>query len=240
MPLKPIRVKSEKEFGRLRDRIDREVSHARHHWSLLKEIEKARADYSREINESNTFWHLTSIAHRDAVLSHLGRLYDDTNGTLSLSGFLETVRANRNFFSDEAFRERLKDNPQVENLVRDRPIDDAGLDAEIATVSEPDPLVKALHNLRHKIIAHTDADVVRRNAPEAHTRWLPLDKIDKLLSRASDITTKYSLYFHGAFYGGIVGGDDFMATLRWVRKGLAAHDAEIEEQHKRARELGLL
>ena len=100
MPLKPIRVKSEKEFGRLRDRINREVSHARHHWSLLKEIEKARADYSREINESYTFWYLTSIAHREAVLSHLGRLYDDTNGTLSLSGFLETVRANRNFFSD--------------------------------------------------------------------------------------------------------------------------------------------
>lgn len=127
MSIKPIRVKNEEEFERLRDRIDREVSHTRHHWALLKALDAAMADYWREMNESNTFWHLTFIAQRESVVSHLGRLYDDTNGALSLSRFLETVRANRKFFSDEAFRIRLKDNPHLETLVQDRPIGDAAL-----------------------------------------------------------------------------------------------------------------
>jgi ribonuclease D len=239
MDIKPIRVGNEEEFERLRDRIDREVSHARHHWTLLSQLEEISAEYWREMNESNTFWHLTFIAHRDAVLAHLGRIYDEYTGSLNLARFLETVRVNRTFFSDDAFKERLKGNPHIESLVKNRPIDDAALDAELKTVSESD-LVKELHSLRNKAIAHTDADVVRRDAPEAHKRWLPPDEIEKLLSTASDITTKYSLYFGGACYGGIAGADDFKATLRWVQKALAAHDAEIEAQHQRARELGLL
>src|SRR5580693_878965 len=108
MSVKPIRVRNEEEFERLRDRIDLEVSQARHHWTLLKALDVARADYWREINQSNTFWHLTFIAHYGCVEAHLGRLYDDTNGALSLSRFLATVKANLNFFSDDAFRGRMK------------------------------------------------------------------------------------------------------------------------------------
>ncbi|MGH9438053.1 MAG: hypothetical protein ACRD22_09180 [Terriglobia bacterium] len=173
MAVKPIRVKNGEEFERLRDRIDMEVSHARHHWTLLKALDGARADYRREMNESNTFWHLTFIAHREAVASHLGRLYDDTNGALSLSRFLETVRANRAFFSDEAFRIRLKENPYVETLVKDRSIEDAALDAELESVSEADSLVKKLHFLRNKNLAHTDAELVKEPVGAVHQCSLP-------------------------------------------------------------------
>lgn len=241
MKTKPIRVKNEEEFERLRDRIDMEVSHARHHWSLLKALDAARGDYWREMNESNTFWHLTFIAHREAVVSHLGRLYDDTNGALSLSRFLETVRANLAFFSDEAFRIRLKDNPYVEMLVTDRSIEDAVLDAELASVSgAADSLVKKLHFLRNKSLAHTDAELVKNPTDAARQCSLPAEEMHTLLSRASGITTKYSLYFSGSTYGGIACADDFKATLQWIRKGLMAHDAEMEKEEERARELGLL
>jgi hypothetical protein len=237
---KPITVTNEQEFERLRERIDREVSHARHHWYLLKALEKASVEYWREMNESNTFWHLTFIAHRDAVLAHLGRVYDKTIGSLSLARFLEIVTENPNFFSDDARRDRLKDNAYVESLVRGRRFDAATLDADLQTVSNSDPLVKVLHDLRNKAIAHTDGEAVKSNAAEAHKRWLPADEIETLLNRATDITGKYSLFFGGSYCGGIACADDFMGTLRWVRKALTAHDAEIDKERERALELGLL
>lgn len=221
---------SEVEFERLRDRIDLEVSHTRHHWNLLKGLEEASSEYAVEMNESNTFWHLTFIAHRDVVVSHLGRLYDKRKRTLSLSSFLETVRANRAVFSDEAFRKRLKHNPHVETLVNDRAISDSDLDAELASVSESEPLVPKLWSIRDSIIAHTDAENIRLDAPEAHRRWLPADDIDTLLNRASTITGKYSLYFGASHYGGIVGADDYKSLLRWLRKAVSARKARAEKE----------
>jgi hypothetical protein len=159
---KPIRVKSEEEFERVRDRIDLEVNHAKDHWDLLKGLEASREDYYIEMNESNTFWHLTLIAHRDAVLSHMCRLYDKYAGALSLGRFLLTVKANRDLFSDTAFRERLKDNPHVDTLVSDRVIDDSELDTEFASVSGSDPLVSRLWDLRDTVISHTDAEKLER------------------------------------------------------------------------------
>jgi hypothetical protein len=82
------------------------------------------------------------------------------------------------------------------------------------------------------------ADIVRRDAPAAHKRWLPPDVIEALLSRAWGITTKYSVYFKASVYGGIAASDDFKATLRWVRKALSAHVAERDKERQRVRELG--
>jgi hypothetical protein len=228
MEAKQIRLKSEADFQRLRDRIDEEVSHARHHWSLFKGLQEASAEYAFEMNESNTFWHLTFIAHLDAVVSHLGRLYDKHTGALSLGRFIETVRANRNLFSDEAFKERLKDNPHVETLVEGREISDAILDAELASVSESEPLVVNLWSIRDSMIAHIDAEKVRTGAAATQMRWPPLGDIEVLLDRASAITGKYSFYYGASAHGGIAGGDDYKSLLRWVRKALIAHRAGIQ------------
>jgi len=84
---------NEAEFERIRDRIDLEASHAADHLLLLQGLVAARDEYHLEMNESNTFWHLTFKAHLDAVVSHLCRLYDKTKGTLSLDKFLRTVKA---------------------------------------------------------------------------------------------------------------------------------------------------
>ena len=173
MNTKAIRVNSEAEFERLRDRINLEASHAADHWRLLRGLETSREDYYLEMNESNTFWHLTLIAHRDAVLSHLCRLYDKYGGALSLCRFLQTVKANHDLFSDEAFRKRLKGNAHVDTLAADRGIDDSEVDRELASLADSDPLVERLWDLRDKAISHTDADRIRTNAPEASQRWLP-------------------------------------------------------------------
>jgi hypothetical protein len=222
-----IRVTSEKEFERLRDRIDLEASHAADHFYLLKGLDESRKEYYPEMNESSTFWHLTFIAHRDAVLSHLCLLYDQHGAALSLGRFLLTVKANAAWFLGTAFRERLKDDPHVDTLVDDRAIDDSELDKELASVSGTDPLVSKLSDLRNTVISHTAADKVRKGTPQA---WLPVQDIETLLSRARAITSKYSLLYRASRYGGIAGADDYKATLRWLRNALSSHRAQIDKE----------
>jgi hypothetical protein len=227
---KAIRISSEAEFERLRDRIDLEASHATHHWSLLKGLEASREDYWLEMNVSHTFWHLTLIAHREAVLSHLCRLYDRYGGALSLGRFLLTVKANRVLFSETAFRERLKDNPDVDTLAKDRVVDDSELNRELASVSGADPLVSRLWDLRDKVISHTDADIVIKNASKAAHRWLPAEEIEMLLSRAATITSKYSSLYRASLYGGIVGADDYKSMLGLLREALSSRQVAVERE----------
>jgi len=233
---RPIRLTSDREaeFERLRDRIALEASNAADHFNLFKRLWASRQDYYLEMNVSNTFWHLTFIAHRDAVLSHLCRLYDKDGAALSLGRFLLTVKTNRDLFSDAAFRERLKENRHVETLAEGRAIDDAELDKELETVSGEDPLVAKLRGQRNESISHTDADRVRRDAPEV---WLPFEEIEALLDRAAAITSKYSLLYRASMYGGIVGADDFKATLGLVRKALVAREAEIGREFEKAQRM---
>jgi hypothetical protein len=139
--MKAIPVENESEFERLRDRIDLQASEAKDHWSLLKGLDAARSDYYREMDLSRTFWHLTLNAHMEAVVSRLCRLYDKDGGALSLGRFLLTVSEKRAFFSDAAFKKRLKDNPHAESLVQNRAINDVELSNEISSVSESGPLV---------------------------------------------------------------------------------------------------
>jgi hypothetical protein len=231
---KPIRVKSEEQFERLRDSIDLEVSHAADHFYLLKGLEASRKDYALEMNESNTFWHLTLLAHRDAVLSHLCRLYDKHEAALSLGKFLVTVKNNRDLFSDAAFRKRLKDNPHVDRLVTGRAIDDTALEKEFDSVSGGNPLVRKLWKLRDTVISHTSADNVAKGKHGAARASLPVQDIEVLLRRAGTITSKYSLFWGASRYGGIAGADDYTSTLQWVRKALAAHRAGVDEQIRQA------
>jgi hypothetical protein len=228
--VKPVRfIPNETSFERQRDRIDLEASHAADHLYLLKGLMESRKDYYLEMNESNTFWHLTFKAHLDAVLSHLCRLYDRTRRTLSLGKFLRTVKANPALFSDAAFRERLKDNPHVDTLYR--ALDSSELDEELASVSDSDPLVKKLLDIRKQSISHIDAERVINNEP---VTGLTAHDIETLLSRARAITSKYSLFYRASAYGGIVGADDYKSTLQWLRKALSAHQTEVAEEMQRA------
>jgi hypothetical protein len=222
-----IRTSSEEEFERLRERIALEASNAADHLYLLRGLDESRVEYDREMNESNTFWYLTFIAHRNSVLSHLCRLYDKDSAALSLGRFLLTVKANSPLFSETAFRERLKHNPHVDTLADARTIDESELAKELASVSDKDPLVSRLLDLRNTVISHTAADEVRKGADQV---WLPIQDIETLLGRARAITSKYSLLYRASMYGGIAGADDYKATLRCVRKALKSHPAEAERK----------
>ncbi|HEV2381710.1 MAG TPA: hypothetical protein VG206_18200 [Terriglobia bacterium] len=175
-------------------------------------------------------WHLTFVAHMEAVLSRLCRLYDKHPGALSLGRFLLTVKDNRAFFSDAAFRQRLKQNRHVASLAKNRAIDDAELSRELSSVSRFDPLVLRLWDIRDKAISHTDAELIRKDEAGASRLYLPAEDIETLLNRASDITSKYSLLYRASLHGGIFGADDYKSTLKWLRQALSSHRAEVEKE----------
>jgi hypothetical protein len=224
--MKAIRVRDPIEFDRLRKGIDQEASAASHHFQLLKGLDEARGEYHREMNESNTFWYLTFIAHQSVVLSHLCRLYDQETSALSLARFLLTVRSNWKQFSKAAFQERPADNPNVEPVINFRAIDDIELDRELESVSKTDPSVSRLLSLRNAVIAHTGAKEVQSGSQQL---FLPVQDIELLLTRARAITSKYSLLCAASMYGGIAGADDYKTTLRWLRKALTAHREQIDK-----------
>ena len=78
MRTKPIRIKREQEFERLRDSIASKASDAAIHFHLLRGLVAASREYCLEMNVSNTFWDLAFTAHREAVISRLCLLYAKT------------------------------------------------------------------------------------------------------------------------------------------------------------------
>ncbi|HEY3827185.1 MAG TPA: hypothetical protein VGL82_21670 [Bryobacteraceae bacterium] len=218
---------TEEEFERIRDRIDLEVSHAADHLHLLQGLLATHPNYFLEMNESWTFWSLTFKAHYTVVLSQLCKLYDKTKGNLSLKRFLQAVNDHQDFFSDAGFRKRLAGNPHINTLAANRSIEAVELAAELASVSESDALVFRLLELRNKTGSHLDTGRIMQGI---ETTGLTVAELELLLRRARAITGKYSLLFRASVYGGMVGSDDYLSTLKWVRKALSAHQKSIDDE----------
>ncbi|PYQ61819.1 MAG: hypothetical protein DMF53_14430, partial [Acidobacteria bacterium] len=103
-----IRIKDDKEFDLLLESLASDVVSAHIHYRLFRDLDTARPNFSREMNESWTFWWLTIIAHRDCTLLHLGRIYDQYKGSLSMLNWLRTIQKNLHFFDEPNFRQRLQ------------------------------------------------------------------------------------------------------------------------------------
>ena len=231
--MKPIRLTTEEEFERLRDRIDLEASDAEDHWQLLNGLRGSFSDYYVEMNQSWTFWEMTFKAHYGTVLLHLCRLYDQDTAALSLGRFLLTVKEHTDYYSDAAFKRRLQDNPHVDGLAAGRIIDRSILDEEIASVSGADPLVARLHKLRNTALSHRSAEVVRTSGSRP-LRPLPDADIEALLARARALTAKYSLLYKASRYAGVAGADDYRTLLRLLREARSSRQKKIDKQIKMA------
>ena len=81
----------------------------------------------------------------------------------------------------------------------------------------------------------TFVDWIRTNAAKASHRWLPVQDIDILLSRAAVITCKYSQLYRRSYYGGIAGAGDNKSMLQLLRKGLSSDRAEFEKDTEQLR-----
>ena len=229
--MKSIRIKSHEEFEKLLTSIASDTVTATIHWRLHQELWAAKADWTREMAQSWTFWSLTIIAHYEVALVRLGRLYDEHEGALSLARLLATIEDNLEVFDEPAFRERLKGNPFVDSLASTaRRPDGAILSDDRRLVVGSDPLVAKLVAARDKAVAHRDPRVVLGTLPNPSLALASSD-LQELLDRAGQIANRYTHLFRASVYSmNMVGADDFKTVLGYVRTGLARHEDLIQEE----------
>lgn len=228
-----MQIQNEKDVDTLINAIAADALDARHHRELHRNLVEAAESHEREFAQARTFWWLTVRAHADVALYRLARLYDQREDSVSLKSWLDVLADNVELFDARRFRQRLRDNPFVKSLAQTarRPNDQQlGLDRE--SVNARDPVVAKLLALRHKALAHRDADVaLGRASREDDQQQLSWTDVDLLIERAIEILNRYSSLFRASSYArDIVGHDDYQGLLRMTREWLAHEEARIEQE----------
>ncbi|MGA2878299.1 MAG: hypothetical protein ABSG13_05065 [Bryobacteraceae bacterium] len=229
--MKAIPVSSETEFERLLEHISIEAHRASDFWRLLKELDAAIDDHLVELNHSPVFWAFTFRALGDEALFHINRLYDKTAGVLSVANFLLTVKSNAVYFSEESFRLRMQGRAHLGSLAPSyRTLNFSAIDEEISLVSDSNPVVRRLHDLRNRYLSHRDASLVRLANFSSVTGLTPLE-IDSLVERATDLVIKYGLIYRASSMSTqVVGADDFKHLLHLLKLGLGTLLAKRDEE----------
>jgi hypothetical protein len=235
--MRAIQVQKEEQFKRLLDRVSNDTQRAGDYWRLLRGLQTAVSEYGREFSQNPAFWGFTFNALNEVTLSYLTRLYDKTRDSLNLESFLLTVKSCSGYFSEQAFRQRRLDSPHLESLASTRrTLDLSVLTADIASVSDNDPLVKRLRDFRNNYVAHRDAEIVRDPSLSSQT-GLTVGDIDALVERAARIVRYYNLLYSGTFLSAeVIGADDYKELLQIVKEHLDVFTAACDEDYRRARE----
>src|SRR6266568_4828441 len=153
-----ISIRDVSEFERLLKGLSDDIVDAHIHYLLYEDLVGALDKYPLVAPQSNVFWTFTLQAHLNSSVYALFRAYDQDSRSLHLRSWLLTIQSNMRLFEEPAFRERLKNNPHVDNLAKDARLPDANLLAQdISACSSSDPVVKKLTIYRGSRIAHRNA-----------------------------------------------------------------------------------
>jgi hypothetical protein len=209
-----IRIKSKEQFDWLIDHLVTETNRASDHWHLCRGLDAACGEYLKEIETTPVFWELTIRAHQDSVVLRLARLFDPAATALSIVNFLETIH-------------RGVTNRTLAPLGLDvAGLDMAAIQDELRIVSDSDPLVSRLLEVRNDYLAHRNHGLVSCGSFSS----LPVlreEEIQTLLSRALQIGEKYRrLYGRMLPARGLLGLEDYKRMLSLIRLGLRGWDAE--------------
>lgn len=223
-----ISIKDSAEFERLLKGLSDDVVDAHIHYRLYQDLLDAIDKHPLVVQQSNVFWTFTLHAHLNSAVYALFRAYDQDARALHLRSWLVTIQENLHLFDEEAFRERLKDNPYVASLAQDpRKPDAAVLAADIAACSSSDPIVKKLTIYRGSRIAHRNAKSLLSTRSVSGTHGLTFDDLRALLDRAKTILNRYSYLFAASSYSTkVIGHDDFKYIFQCVEE-------KVEETRRR-------
>lgn len=222
-----IRLKPSEQFEWLLSHLLTEVHRVWDHWDLWGALDKAIEEDGAAFNQSVQFWRLTIQAHKDSVVLRLGRLYDPHPKALSLENLLQTIR-------NDAQHGAHFTKVDIASL------DHGTLKTDIETVSEIDPLVSQLLEVRNEYLAHRASRIVSSGSFSG-VPILKQEELRTLLDRASRIANAYSqLCGRPPRSRHHPGSDDYKRILDLIRRGLASIKKERADEIKRLQELGLL
>jgi HEPN superfamily AbiU2-like protein len=219
-----INIKNASEFERLLKGLSDDIVDAHIHYLLYEDLVRALDKHPLVAPQSNVFWTFTLQAHLNSSIYTLFRAYDQDLRALHLRSWLLTIQSNIQLFEVPAFRERLKNNPHVDNLAKDRRPPDANLLAQdISACSSSDPIVKKLTIYRGSRIAHRNAKSLLSARDLGDVNGLTFDDIRVLLDRAITILNRYSYLLSAAVYStNVVGRDDYEYIFKSVEDKVEA------------------
>jgi hypothetical protein len=230
-----IRISTGDELNLLLDALAREIVDANIYHHLFCDLLDSIPEYEREFQESQTFWHLTWSALRDARLTHLCRVYDQESKSLNIVNLLYTIKANIHLFTEEHFRQRMTGNAYFDALAsynRIPSIED--VEKDIASVTCQNPLVKKLMVWRNNIAAHRGAKVSLGKDQILVDNSLSQEEVEQLLDHSLKVFNKYSgLYRASSHSRQIIGHDDYKDVLKFIRLGLKKWDDDLAEERRK-------
>lgn len=216
-------IRSEADFRKALVTIALDLGQALDHFTLFKNLMAAKQGaFTKAVSQSQTFWSLVYGALQDATLFRLCRAYDQHQGALTLRTLLETIQSRPAFLSATS-----------------HPLDEAQLAVDLASVGhDTSRTVKHLMMWRHKLIAHRDAGkaVGARTLGEDYP--ITYDELDALLENGFRIVNRYSVaFFSTSNLPAIVGADDYLTLLKTLQEDVERHEARLEDDVRRTREL---
>ena len=131
MPRKPTApagiARRETEFLQYLNALYIEVSRAKTHYEIYRELLTALEKNNREMNQAPGFWQRTTTAHLKAGLYPLERLLVENKDSLSIQKFLSYVESNQDLFEMPrfltpqviGFREGVEDSGATDRLRED-------------------------------------------------------------------------------------------------------------------------
>ena len=230
-----FKVKDAADFQKMLVALADDLVDANIHLKLYLDLNNSVNEFIEELNNANTFWFLTFRAHSDASMIRLCRAYDSHPSSLNLRTFLQTIKANLEWFDEPQFRERMKGNAYIDSLAASaRRPDEEQLGKDLVSVTDSNPLVKTLVRWRHNAIAHRTAS--HAIDPHEFAKRYPLSFADMqiLIDQGIGILNRYGSLFHANTHASsMVGRDDYLSVLNSVRAHLKAWKAQCEEEYQR-------
>ncbi len=224
-----ITIKSGAELSKLLDVLANDIVDANIYYQLFTGLDASIPHYADERNLSNTFWWLALRAIKEAYLLRLCRIFDQNEKSLNLVNLLDTIKSNIHFFQEPHFRERLKDNAFVDSLAEGVVIPPMSeLQADMEFSSSNNLIVKKLMLWRHNVYAHTGKPTASGILEE---NPISKEEIEQLLDKCFSISNKYmSMYKASSWSRQIVGHDDYLSLLKFLRIGLEQNEANIQKE----------
>ncbi len=205
---------SEEEFKQLLKALAEDLLNAGHYNRLHNNLLDAISQYEREMNQSLSFWGLTLDAYIQASLLHLCRAYDSEKNSLSLAKLLKIIKENPHLFDIKNFKERLKNNPYVDDLAKTpRQPTEEQIKQDLDYVSvQTNPIVKKLIKLRCNYLAHKGLKKVLADSNDSDA--LTWGEFEELINKGLEIFNRYLYLFESATqYPQIMGEDDYQYVL---------------------------
>lgn len=225
-----ITIKDDAEIGRLIEALSNDVVSAAVHWEYVKDLQRAFAEYQHVGAQSNTFWSYTVRAHNIAAVSYLCRAYDTHAQGLHLVSFLQTVKKNLEWFSKENFKNRKSDSPFLASLLAAHVAPSVReVEEDIEKCSKANPVVHRLILLRHKAVAHRNAEAARDGKRVGAD--LTFEDVGMLLDLAEEVLNRYARYFAAnTFSSRPIGYDDHEYIFKTINEKVEAQHAETRRQ----------